>query len=238
MSDISRRLAALTLAVLLCLSVVAPVTTATARETPSERFEVSLHEDGSADVTLSVTYDLDDENERDAFEQLKDDRQARERFETRFRDRMRGVARDAANATGREMAISNASVSLETVGDTGVVELSVVWVGLAAVDGDRLTVREPFASGFESDRAFRLVAPDGYEVTGATPDPDRRDGATLTWEAGTSLDGFEATVDGSDGGTDNGNGTADETAGDGPGFGVAATLVALAALVGLAARRQ
>lgn len=186
---------------------------------------VNLEEDGSAELTLTITYDLADQEERDAFEELQDDAEAREDIRRRYLDRMQSVAHDAENATGRTMAVTSAAVNLRTTdnGETGIVELTVDWDGLAAVEDGTLVVTEPFASGFEPDRTFTVSAPEGYEVATVTPEPDSSDATSVTYERGTSLEGFEATFAESDGGL---------TDTDLPGFGllVAAVAILLVAL--------
>ncbi|WP_169302419.1 DUF7345 domain-containing protein [Halorientalis salina] len=221
-----------------------PVASATAQDTTERSFVVDLQEDGSATVTVTTTFDLTDQNETDAFEQLTNDQQARDRFETNFRNRMAGVASDASNETGREMSISDSTIDLRTDGDTGIVELSVTWDGLAAVDGNQLTVSEPFASSFTPDRAFSLHVPDGYEATTVSPSADSRADGTLTWNAGTSLDGFAVTAEQTDGGSESGASeptsasTTDDSSGDGPGFGIGLTITALLGVGFLARRRR
>jgi len=225
-------------------STVTPVASAATQETPTESFGIDLQADGSATVTLTTTYDLASANESDAFEQLRNDEQARERFESRFRERMGGVAADASNETGREMAVSGSSIDFRTEGDTGVVELAVTWEGLAAVENDRLVVTEPFASGFAPDREFRLSVPDGYAVTSVTPGAATNADGTVTWDAGTSLDGFSVTAEptGETAMTTEApwTTTASPTgtsSGDGPGFGIVLTITALLGAGFLARRR-
>jgi len=111
-----------------------------------------------------------------------------------------------------------------------------------AVDGDRLTVTEPFASGFEPDRPFTLTAPEGYGIASAAPDPSSSDEASATWEADTELEDFEVVVDRTntdDDGADADDGSPDEgDTDDSPGFGVLAGSLALLAAALLAIRRQ
>lgn len=222
---------------LLCVLLVASlaVAPAAAAEHPAEEFLVELDEGGNADVAVTYTYDLQTNSEQAAFEELRTNETAREELTATFRNRMRSVADDASDASGREMTVTDASAEVESVDGIGVVTLTVRWEGLAAVDGDRLTVTEPFASGFEPNRTFTVAAPDGYAVTSTTPEPTSSDAATASWEAGTSLEDFELVAEPSSGGSGgDGNG---ETDGDGAGFGAG---VAVASLVGVAllARRR
>lgn len=228
--------------VLACFGAMTPAAATGTQETPEESFVVDLEADGSATVTVTTTFDLTDTNESDAFQELADDQQVRERFRTNFRDRMQLVASSATNTTGREMSITNATIDFRTVGSTGVVEQSVTWSGLAAVESDTLTLTEPFTSGFAPERTYQLAVPEGYEVTSVAPQQDSQSGHTLTWEAGTDLQGFVAVVEPTD---DMGESTTaqptsematttgmstDTSSGSGPGLG--AGLAGIAVLAG------
>lgn len=196
-------------------------------------FVVALQPNGDATVTLRLTYDLDSDDERTAFRSLENDSDTRATAGDRFRDRMASVAAAAENATGRDMAISNASVALETVDGVGVVELSVTWTGLAATQSGTLVLTEPLASGFQSDRPVVVKLPDGYSVDSVTPKPAERANGSLTWSADTNLEGFEL-VASADGATSTGqSGPAGVPV---PGFGLLAALLALLATVALLGR--
>lgn len=213
--------------VLLCVALVSSATAAPAAAADhDEQFLVELDAEGNADVAVTYTYDLETGSERAAFEELESNETARQELTSRFRNRMQTVADRAGNETGRLMTVTDASVDIESSDGVGIVTLSVAWENLAAVEDDRLTVAEPFASGFEPNRAFTVTAPDGYELDSASPSPDASGDESVTWNAGTSLDGFEvvaASAEESD--------TASEGAsnGDGAGFGVAAAAAALVA---------
>jgi PGF-CTERM protein len=216
--------------VLLCVLVLSATTApAAAASHDDERFRVALDTEGNADVSVTYAYDLETDGERAAFEELASNETARQRLATRFENRMGAVADGASSETGRDMTVGDATV--ETADDDGVgtVTLSVRWENLAAVNGDRLTVTEPFASGFEPDRRFVVEAPDGYAVASATPAPSASDDGRASWAAGSSLSGFELVATADDAG--------DGSTGDGAGFG---SLLALAALAGAAllARRH
>lgn len=193
------KLAHVLVAVMVVASTAAVPATAASSDADAETepsLTVALSEDGSARVVLTLTYDLTSESERDAFRSLENDADTRERVRTRFSDRIAGVAASAENATGREMSIEKATIDVRTTADneTGIVELAVTWNGLAAVEGDRLVVTQPFSSGFETDRGVTVVAPDGYKIADATPEPTTASDGKATWKAGTSLDGFELTL--------------------------------------------
>ena len=188
---------------------------------------VDLAEDGDATVTLRLTFDLDREEERRALERLRENRTE---IASTFEEQMRAVAARTAEETGREMAVTSAEVAVTTEGSTGVGELSVAWTGRAAVEGDRLVVSEPFADGFEPAGRFEVEAPEGYVLAETTPTAASTTETGAAWEAGSSLDGFEATFV-----------PADATSTSLPGFGAPAALLAVALVAGttaLLARRR
>lgn len=209
---------------------------------PSSALIVDLEADGDATVIVTQSFDLADDADREAFEALRNNETKRDRLERRTATRLERVADGASNETDRTMTIDGAEASFETTddGERGRVEIAVTWRNLAAVDGEALRVDEPFASGFDPDRAFVVRPPDGYALTEATPEPATADGDRLTWTADASLEGYEVRLspaDDGEGGADaDADGTTDDEPGgdatpeaDGlPGFGVVAALVALA----------
>lgn len=190
----------------------------TAMDPAEPAVEIDLDETGDATVTVQMVFALADDAERAAFEELRDDEDAKADLEARFADRMAMVADAAAGATDREMAIHDASIDLKAVDDHGVVRLSVAWTNFAAVGDGTLTVDEPLASGFEADRPLVIVVPEGYHLDVASPEPDEVNDETLRWDEGRDLSGFSATLLTSD--------DADAT----PGFGLAIGAVGIGAL--------
>jgi len=228
----THRAVALALAAALAIGAVAGPAAAQPEQNENDEpsLVVEVQADGDAVVTLTSTYDLTSEDERDAFASLRNDESAQENATRRYAERLGSVAENANGEVDREMRVpvDEASVSLEERGDVGVVRFSATWENLAAVEGDRLVVTEPFASNYDTDRPFVLVAPDGYELTGASPSADADSDASASWAAGTSLNGFEATMEpGNDG-------FADSL----PGFGVGAAVVSVAGAAALALRRR
>ncbi|MCT9098135.1 hypothetical protein [Haloarchaeobius sp. HME9146] len=138
------------------------------------------------------------------------------------------------------MQIRDPNIAFVTENDTGIVALSVTWEGLAAREDDQLVVSDPFDSGFDIDRAFRVTGPAGYELVTVSPPPTARTQATATWAGGTSLDGFEAHFVAVEDSTQSGTGADGSdvgSSGGAPGFGLGiATLAIVASLAILSAR--
>lgn len=215
---------------LVCTLLVASVGAAPAAGHGEQQAEFLVDLDASGDATVytTLTYDLHSESEREAFRDLQGNETAQDAFAERFENRMAAVAADASDATGREMGVADAEVEIVETQDAGLMTLSVTWEGLAAVDGDRLTLTEPFSSGFDPGMAFTVAVPEGYEVVSATPEPSDSLQTKATWDQNASLEGFELVTEPS---ADEETSGDDGTDGVGAGFGVVATIVAL--LVGV-----
>jgi len=229
-------------AALLCLGAApaaASITGATTTQQHTGGFIVNLNEDGSAQITLQLAYDLESDAERAAFKDLKNNETLQQQTKQNFLARMQRVAASAENETGREMRVSDAAITFETANDSsvGLVKLSVMWTGLAATNGETLTVTEPFASGFEPERTFTVRGPDGYALDAATPEPKATQTNSTTWAPGTDLTGFEAVFTPAATATPNST-PSETTAGSGPGFGFVVTVLALTGTAAAVLRRQ
>lgn len=239
----SVRLGCVLVAFVLLVAAPAAATAGTAQSTDSTTlqpaepaFVVDLDADGSARVTLVTTFDLTTDSEREAFGALRANETAQERRADQFADRVRAIVTRAEDGTERDMAVHSPNITYTTTDDSGIVSLSVTWDGLVVQEGDRLVLREPFASGFDIDRPFRVVAPDGYEVGTATPTPTTQQGNSAMWNANTQFEGFET------GFVPTGNKTVADapngTSGAGtPGFGVITTAVAAMVATALLVRQ-
>ncbi|MBX0322552.1 hypothetical protein EGH21_05875 [Halomicroarcula sp. F13] len=142
--------------------------------------------DGDAQWTVAYRIRLETDNDTQAFEELQADIRANETAYTdRFGDRMAGTARAAENATGREMAIENVSVTAtqESFGQTyGVVTYRFQWTNFAATDDGRLTAGDALSGLFlDSETSLTLSWPAGYGAQSVTPQPDDRSNTSATW---------------------------------------------------------
>lgn len=204
-------------------------------EEPAEGyFLVELDADGDATVEYTNHTNLSDDDQREWFESVRDDEETREAVAAQRREEMRFVSDQANERVDREMRVGEVTVETETDGDVGIVTYRFEWENLAAVDGDRVTLVEPFSLYDEFDRELVVVAPDGYELTSVTPEPEHRNETTASWPGFTELTGFEvvATGDGDDESGDDGS------FGDGAGFGVSLAVGSLLAAALLARRRR
>ncbi|AWB26426.1 DUF7345 domain-containing protein [Halococcoides cellulosivorans] len=187
-----------------------------AAQTDPGAVTVALDTDGAATVSVTYRYDLAGER-AGAFEDLQGDATAQETTAQRFADRVRSIAGDVENQTGREMSISDPRAAVSTADGVGTVTVSVTWDGLAAVDGDQIRLAEPFDAGFESNRPLVVDLPDGYTAVETTPEPDSAADGELRWTADQSLTDFAVTA----------APESTPTAAGGPGFGAGAAALAL-----------
>lgn len=188
-----RRLAA-GLALLVVASVTAGAVAATGTVHGSgDRLAVHLAADGDAVVVLRETYDLSVDAERRRFETLRTNDTAREEWVERFRRRVDRAAARAENRTGREMEVTRGVSRVLRTETTGQVRVRITWEGLARVDPDgAVVVTEPFASGFDPNRALVIRGPEGFARRAATPTPAVRRPNAAAWTGDADLDGFEA----------------------------------------------
>ncbi|ELZ79225.1 hypothetical protein C454_13058 [Haloferax gibbonsii ATCC 33959] len=155
-------------------------------EPDSTRIVVEVSESGDARWEIQYWTRLDDENTTDAFQSLRDDVRANpDDYTSAFAERIASTVGAAENATGREMAATNVSVSAETrsLPDSfGVVSYSFEWSNFAAVDGDRLVVGDAI-EGFFLDSSSRLILswPDEYDATTVEPAGDETREHTVIW---------------------------------------------------------
>lgn len=235
--ELSSRLVAVALVAALLSPAFAG--TAAAHESGStipteEAFVVEVTQGGDAHVTTTITFDLSEDSEQRAYQQLKQNETKQQHILDRFTTRLRTVAENVENQTGREMTVKPTQVTFQTAenGTVGIAVVTATWTNLAAQQNGNLVVEEPFASGFElSDRQFVLHAPDGYTLAEVTPTPDEKRNGTAVWKEDTDLSGFHAVMQPSETATT-------KTTGKTPGFGVGAALVCLVGAVLLARRRE
>jgi hypothetical protein len=138
---------------------------------------IELRPDGSAAWAVEYRVRLDDENTTDAFESLRSDIRANEsRYTAQFGDRMASTAAAAENATGREMAIRNVSVTAtrqQLPQDYGVVRYTFVWTNFAAVEDGQIRAGDALAGLFlDEETSLQFAWPEGYALDTVQPAPD------------------------------------------------------------------
>lgn len=157
---------------------------------------VGVEPNGDAIWEIQYRVRLATDDEEQAFEELRadidDDPEA---YTDRFRERMVATADAAETATGREMRVTDTTVTAERrelPQSYGVVTYQFRWHGFAAVDDDRLVIGDAI-DGMFLDGASSLILswPDGYEVVDVSPSPAETRDAAVVWTGPIDFTGGE-----------------------------------------------
>lgn len=148
--------------------------------------QIDLQSDGSAEWRIEHRYRLADDDQEQAFDSLATDIEENESaYLDRFVDRMTSTVESSAEATGREMAVQNASVTAEKrtlPQDYGIVTYRFEWTNFAAVDGEQLTAGDALTGLFLDDETRLLVTwSDEYSLAQADPEPDSSRTGAVQW---------------------------------------------------------
>ncbi|EMA58085.1 helix-turn-helix transcriptional regulator [Halorubrum kocurii] len=149
--------------------------------------EVTVEPDGDAVWETQYRIRLASDDEEQAFEELKADVESDPGAYTgRFSDRMSSTAAVAENATGREMAVTNTTVTAEQrelPQSYGVLTYRFEWSNFAAVDGDRLLVGDAIDGLFLDETTSLIVSwGDGYQLGDASPSPTETRDSAVVWQ--------------------------------------------------------
>lgn len=231
----NRGLASCVVGLLLLTAVVVPAASASTPENAAglpQEFDpdtvslaAGLQSDGDADWTFSYRMRLETDNETAAFESLQNDIQAnRSAYVDRFRQRITSTVSAAENATNREMAVSNVSVSTRVNSlnedSLGVVTYSFTWSGFAATEGDQIVAGDSL-EGFYLDNETSLTIswPDGYQLESVDPQTEQPRDDAVQWsgplEFGTGQPSVLVTPDEQTTATTAGPTDTDDAGGDG-----------------------
>ncbi|ELZ48526.1 hypothetical protein C463_00635 [Halorubrum californiense DSM 19288] len=147
---------------------------------------VAVQPDGDAEWTVEYRIRLATDEEEQAFEQLRADvENDTEAYTTRFRDRMASTAATAESTTGRNMTVSNATVTAERrelPQAYGVLTYRFEWTNFAAVDGERLRVGDAVDGLFLDDSSSLIVSwPEEYRLGETTPEPSEVREGSVVW---------------------------------------------------------
>lgn len=149
--------------------------------------EVDVEPDGDAVWETQYRVRLASDDEEQAFEELRADVESEpDAYTGRFGDRMRATADTAENATGREMSVSNVTVTAERrelPQSYGVLTYRFEWSNFAAVDGDRLVVGDAVDALFLDETSSLIVSwDDGYRLGEVSPSPTETRENAVVWE--------------------------------------------------------
>ena len=148
--------------------------------------EVSVDSDGDAVWEIQYRVRLATDEEEQAFEELRTDVESDpDAYTSRFRERMVSTANVAENATGREMAVTNTTVTAERrelPQSYGVLTYRFEWDNFAAVDDDRIVVGDAIDGMFLDETSSLIISwPDGYQLADASPSPTETREESVVW---------------------------------------------------------
>lgn len=161
---------------------------------------IDLGDGGDASFSVEYRIALDNEADRDAFDELSTEIATNEStYLDRFSERFEPTVTDAAALTGRDMALLNLTVSTETRPTVdqqyGVVNFSFTWTAFAVVDGSEITAGDALEGLFLTDNTHLVVEwPQEYGLDSAAPDPDETSQRSLTWSGPREFAGDEPRV--------------------------------------------
>lgn len=148
---------------------------------------IHSYPNGSAQWTIRIRTRLDTDARVAEYEAFQERfRENRSRYLGPFRQRMKGVVANAANATGRQMRAVNFTASTriqEVPRRWGVVTYQFTWTGFAAQQNGSLVVGDVFQGGFflAANDTLEIEAPAGYEITQVDSTPASQDDGVVTW---------------------------------------------------------
>ncbi len=146
---------------------------------------IEIEDDGDGVWEIEYRTRLETDEDEEAFDDLRADVEADpEPYAERFQDRMDATAEGATDATGREMTITDMTVSVEKRDlprEYGVLTYRFRWSNFAAVEGDRLLVGDAIDALFLDDETALLISwSESYELNSVSPEPtETRDRAVV-----------------------------------------------------------
>ncbi len=161
--------------------------------------EATVEPDGDAVWTIEYRTRLATDEDERAFEDLREDVDADpESYTDRFRERMETTVNASAEATGREMAVSNVTVTAERRDlprEYGVLTYEFRWSGFAVADGSRVVAGDALDGLFLDDEtAFIVSWPETHQLVDATPSPTETRERSVVWVGPIDFAGEEPRV--------------------------------------------
>jgi len=153
--------------------------------------EIQLQRDGDAAFTVLMAFALENETDREAFDDLAADFEDGTAEADLGADAFRRASERASNATGREMRVTGVERNGVVENDTGVLRLSFTWTNFAESSartyriGDAFNTTEgTWLSELTPRQTLVIQSPPGYAVLNAPPGAGVTQG-DLVWEGPT-----------------------------------------------------
>jgi len=162
----------------------------------STSLTVELQENGDAEWEIAYRVRFDNEDQREAFENLSQDIESDPTpYTDRMESRMQTVADSAENTTGREMTVRNVTVETRTQVDYGQVVYRFEWTNFAAVEDGTVRAGDAIDQFYlDENRSLRVRWPEGYESESVTPSATRTEDRAVVWEGELAFDAGQPRV--------------------------------------------
>lgn len=153
-----------------------------------------IRETGDATWSLQYRLRLDDDETKQAFEELEAELdEDPSTYLDSFEERLTETVRTAEAATDREMSADGFAVSTRTESqpqaEYGVVTFEFEWSGFAAVDDEEIRAGDAIDQLFlEDEQRLQMSWPDSYELESTTPEPAVRDQQRVVWRGPIDFD--------------------------------------------------
>ena len=169
-------------------------------DTDDVLLSITVEDDGDARWTIEYRTRLETDADDAAFEELRRAIEADpDPYADRFRERMDGTAASAENATGREMTITEMSVSAdkrELPQEYGVLRYEFHWSNFAETEDDRLLVGDAIDGLFLDEETALLISwTEGRELRSASPSPSETRSGSVVYEGPREFAGGEPRIE-------------------------------------------
>jgi len=160
--------AAVALVVLAAVLAATPAPAVASSVEHTATFTFDVRADGSARVTVTTRYDLANQSDRKAFDQLAQEHESGSGSPLSMDPFRRAVTR-ASEATGRPMRVQDVVRTANRANGTGRLDLSFTWTNFSNVSDGRLYVGDAFRTpsgtwlpGLSDGQALVISFPPGY----------------------------------------------------------------------------
>lgn len=177
--------------VVLAVLLVMPTAVAVSYDSPQATvYTIDVDEDGDATWTIELRYQLTSEEDIEAFEGIVRDFEAGNiTFFEGIEEEMRPLVKEASNATGREMIISDferdARVEDTVTRTAGIASVEFRWSDFASKEDGEVTVGDAFVGSglvIAEDERLVLQHEGRYDIESVVPEPDIDAGERVIWD--------------------------------------------------------
>jgi len=160
-----------------------------AQYTVEEKVFINIDKFGDATIIETSVYNLEDETESETFERFQSDESYRQQKLSEFVSKFPPIASEIADRTGREVAVSESSITTGTRGNSGIVYYKVTLDNLMSRESTAMVIDYPLGKIYPTHTKTIFTFSSGWYFEEVTPAADKRQGAgtiqpLLVWQEG------------------------------------------------------